>query len=106
MPLQSWASDNEALTKQIQRGYPDYLIPQKLKVLGVGWDISSVIITVRSGPVNSCTITKRKLFSHISKVFDPFGLFSPVTIKGLMLVQKAWKTKNSFKQENSMEEGS
>ena len=38
-------------------------------------------------------LTKRSLLAKVSQVFDPLGIFSPVTMKGRLLIQEAWKLK-------------
>ena len=40
---------------------------------------------------NSQGQTKCLLLVNVSKVFDPLGLFTPITIKGKLLVQEAWR---------------
>ena len=34
-------------------------------------------------------MTKRQLLSNVSKLFDPLGLFAPITIKGRILLQES-----------------
>ncbi|XP_069951702.1 uncharacterized protein [Cherax quadricarinatus] len=38
-------------------------------------------------------LTKRVLLAEVSKCFDPLGLVSPLTIRGKLLIQEAWKFK-------------
>jgi len=41
---------------------------------------------------NGC-VTKREIWSHSSKNFDPLGIFSPVTVRAKMLMQLLWERK-------------
>ena len=60
------------------------------KVLGMHWDVSKdefrISINVQHGE-----LTKRKMLSTISSMYDPLGLVSPVAIQGKMLFQEATK---------------
>ncbi|XP_069171240.1 uncharacterized protein [Procambarus clarkii] len=93
MPLQFWAFNNATLNNQIPGDYPEYHVPESQKVLGMEWDLISDTILIKSVPINYCIATKRDLPSQVSKVFDPFGLLNPSTIKWHLLVQEVWKTK-------------
>lgn len=37
------------------------------------------------------SLSRRKLLSLVSSVFDPLGIISPITIRGKLLVREAWK---------------
>ena len=41
-------------------------------------------------------ITKHMMLSLVSTIFDLLGLFSPVTIKGKILIQAAWRNDASW----------
>ncbi|GIY59784.1 DUF1758 domain-containing protein [Caerostris darwini] len=44
-------------------------------------------------------ITKRKILSLVSRVFDPIGFLAPVMIQPKILLQATWKTKESWDDE-------
>ena len=67
------------------------------KVLGINWNSSSEKLSMEFGPVreeaNILAPTKRHIVSTISKIFDPIGIISPVTIKLKILLQDLHKAK-------------
>ncbi|GFT25887.1 uncharacterized protein TNCV_1518451 [Trichonephila clavipes] len=44
-------------------------------------------------------ITKRKILSLVSRVFDPIGFLAPVMIQPKILLQATWKTKEAWDDE-------
>ena len=93
MPLREWASCSRELQQQIQR---DQIGAQTecVNILGLQWDTEADTLQLK--PVQfdrspDTTDTKRSLLADISKVFDPLGLFSPVTVRGKILLQQTWK---------------
>ena len=48
-------------------------------------------------------VLKKCLLSYVSSIFDPLGLFLPVTICGKILIQKAWKIKSSWNDDLPIE---
>ena len=44
------------------------------------------------------SVTKRDVVSAAAKIFDPFGLLLPVTIKLKLFIQNLWKEKISWDQ--------
>lgn len=87
---------------QVLQGLPNCSINMQLqdknnptlKTLGMYWnsDQDKIIYTVR--PIQfSSSVTKRFIFSEISKIFDPLGLLSPVVVTIKLLMQEIWKLK-------------
>ena len=62
-------------------------------VLGLQWDTSGDTLKLKSVnyPQTDSLLTKRMLLARTSKLFDPLGIFSPITIKAKMLLQDSWK---------------
>ena len=50
------------------------------------------LIPKMTEPMVSKLITKREVLQESSKVFDPMGFATPVTIRSKLLMQKLWKT--------------
>ena len=63
------------------------------KTLGVVWNPRTDVISFASREVKVEILTKRTVLSNISKLYDPLGLASPVTIKARIALQDVWKAK-------------
>ena len=93
MPLQSWNSNSLALKSLIQTDSQTE-VPVNVSVLGMKWNTETDTLSLNTPKFKTYnTLTKRKLLSLVSSVFDPLGLFVPITIKGKILMQKAWMEK-------------
>ncbi|XP_063384763.1 uncharacterized protein LOC134670879 [Cydia fagiglandana] len=97
--LQKWASNSEAMLKQIQQDslgkQDENKIEVKLeatnKILGLTWSRTSdeFVYAVQLPPM-SAPVTKRKVISDISKLYDPQGWIAPSIIKAKIFIQKLW----------------
>lgn len=63
-----------------------------MSVLGLSWTPSLDIfqLKVEFEPITKPS-TKRTILSTISKIFDPLGLATPVTVCGKLILQRVWK---------------
>ena len=62
-------------------------------ILGLNWNPISDKISLASKKLtitNSLLLTKRELLQESSKLFDPIGIASPITIQAKILIQKVW----------------
>ena len=97
MPLRTWVTNCEPLKIQIEEDYDNYTVPTTTTVLGLSWDVNADLICLKSVRFYVPeVITKRLLLGFVSSVFDPLGLFSPVIVKGKILIQAAWRTDSSW----------
>ena len=90
MPLREWNSNNG--------GFNQFVNDSERKVtpsiLGVLWDTSSDSLYIKSVDVDPVdTLTKRQALSVCSRLYDPLGLVSPITIKGKLFIRDLWKSK-------------
>ena len=94
MPLQEWASNSPAVNKDFQLKGVGHKEPgEPIKMLGLLWDYNYDQFNFKPFSFSSDEkFTKRKVFSEVSKVFDPLGFLTPVTIRGKLLVQEIWST--------------
>lgn len=100
LSLRKWASNDESVLADIPAEYRALQTPFELhknddiKTLGIWWNPKTDKLHFRidiSTLSSAAIITKRKLLSDGSKIFDPCGILSPVTIKAKILMQEAWK---------------
>ena len=62
-----------------------------MKVLGMHWDSEADTLSVK--PVKMLErsfVTIRTVLKQVAKLFDPLGMFAPVTLKGKLFSQKLW----------------
>ena len=91
--LRSWTSNNESVRNLAKaNGVLDN--DSQTKVLGMLWDVVSDKL---SYPVREIEIhdhvTKREILQQTSRIYDPLGLISPVTVRAKLLLQTLWQHK-------------
>lgn len=67
-------------------------------VLGILWNTTDDRFYFRAAAGDSASTiwTKRGILSKISRIFDPLGLVTPITLIGKMIFQELWKTKQGW----------
>ena len=99
--LRKWNSNDPSVSRQIPEGSRDSRDVQFIsegdkcsKTLGIEWNVGSdqLRISVAELPLGT-ELTKRKIVSDVSKIFDVLGFFSPSTIKMRILLQRLWEIK-------------
>ncbi|XP_059223264.1 uncharacterized protein LOC131997032 [Stomoxys calcitrans] len=61
------------------------------KTLGVMWNALTDSFSYALNPINTTTtLTKRKVLSAVSQLFDPAGWITPVIIRAKILMQQLW----------------
>ena len=99
--LRKWNSSDPSVSEKIPEDLRDTREVQIFsetneysKTLGIEWNaITDMFRLDISEPVSVTMVTKRNIVSDVAKVFDVLGLFSPVTIKMKILLQRLWETK-------------
>ena len=86
MPLQSWTTNSTRL-----QGVMEIEQSETEKLLGLTWNIKRDALNILEVNFESDPLTKRKLLSSLSRIFDPLGLLSPLTIPARVLMQETWK---------------
>ncbi|GFT46886.1 integrase catalytic domain-containing protein [Trichonephila clavipes] len=87
------------------RGWESSAIPSESTtslVLGLICDKNSDTLEIDSESLKfdeKEKITKRKILSLVSRVFDPIGFLAPVMIQPKILLQATWKTKEAWDDE-------
>ncbi|MCG8033321.1 MAG: DUF1759 domain-containing protein, partial [Candidatus Thiodiazotropha taylori] len=90
MNLREWVSSDFQVNQFIDK--EDMALCETMKVLGHKWIIETDSISIKESNViqEFGSLTKRSILKQLSSVFDPLGLFSPVLLKGKMLLQSMW----------------
>ena len=95
--LRSWNSNSEELRNNFLK---DDVIVQHgndyEKVLGYKYLVNTDELQIAGCDLDSSVETKRSILSQISKVFDPLGLYLPVTTRGKILMRDLWSQQLSW----------
>ncbi len=70
-----------------------------VSILGITWIPDEDQFRIRINlqpPADNTVITKRKLLSCMSQIFDPLGFVEPVTITGKLIIQRLWLEDNTW----------
>lgn len=90
--LQKWMSNDD----QLNEGKEIYTeksikIDEVIKILGLYWDRETDMFSFSvQMPHQETPITKRKVISDISRLYDPLGWVSPCVIIAKIFIQKLW----------------
>ena len=91
--LRSWASNSLKLQAIVQeKRVAD--INQVVNLLDLHWDTSTDQINFIPKRINYTTdsaITKRRILQCSSRIFDPLGILSPVSIRAKLFMQELWQ---------------
>ena len=89
--LRSWNSNCEEL-QRMMRDDNNFVSHEEEfeKVLGFRYFIGSDSIRLSELSLDASANTKRSILSQVSKVFDPLGLMSPVSVGGKTLIRDLW----------------
>jgi hypothetical protein len=92
LPMAKWATRCEEL-KEIWK-VEGQEIQNKTQALGVDWNTYSDTLSVGSRDILDKTTegpaTKRQLLQTTARLYDPLGLFSPVSVVGKIFFQETW----------------
>jgi len=91
--LKAWASNSKLLMKAArQDGTSDESDP--INVLGISWNTATdcLALSLKSQCLTSSTLTtKHQVLKEASKLFDPLGITSPVSVRAKLFMQKLWQ---------------
>ena len=98
MKMRQWASNDYKIIENIEKRDLDVNFDvngdNSINTLGVAWRaMCDEFIYKISNIAISRSITKRKILSDISKIFDPLGLLGPIILYAKKLLQDIWKAK-------------
>ena len=91
--LRAWASNSQMLMKAAQQdGTADE--NTLTNVLGIQWDVAKDQLSLPLKglrPTSSLFTTKREILQDSSKLFDPLGMVSPISVRAKLLKQRLWQ---------------
>ena len=91
MNIRCWNSNSDEFRKTVPK--EDLDKRDILKTLGLIWNrlTDTLAIPVPDRQQLMLAKTKREVLHGVAAIYDPLGLFSPVTISGKLLLQTLWK---------------
>lgn len=101
-PLQKFASNSaevlEGLDRELVEGALEFEAgEQTIGVLGLRWLTSEDRFAFYAKlPEQPSIWTKREILSEVSRIFDPLGLLSPVTISFKIMLQSLWVSQTGW----------
>lgn len=97
--LHKWASNTKSLSKVNQTNNTINFNSDNTKTLGIKYNPLTDNFNYDFKKINSIDrLTKRKIVSLTSTIFDPLGLLSPVVIIPKIIIQELWKSKLNWDQ--------
>ena len=97
--LKEWISNNENLRIMAESYRIHGEVKENYRVLGLNWNVTTDELSVQPAIMEESSMTKRTILKMIARVFDPLGIFLPVTIKARIFLQKLWKQKLGWDNE-------
>ncbi|XP_053398142.1 uncharacterized protein LOC128556615 [Mercenaria mercenaria] len=91
--LRSWNSNSQRLRNLAATN--DVLDTDNItKILGMRWNAETDMLMFQTThiPIRAIT-TKRELLRQTSRLYDPLGLLSPVTVRAKIMLQHIWQEK-------------
>jgi len=91
--LRAWASNCESLNRKAQN---DKVACKShlTNVLGLQWNTTTDQLSIASKKIHTVdkpSTTKRQVLKDASKLFDPLGMGSPVSVRAKLFMQKLWQ---------------
>ncbi|XP_048587404.1 uncharacterized protein LOC125570185 [Nematostella vectensis] len=92
--LRSWASNSQPLLHRATLDGVNDANCDSVNVLGLRWDTSTDTLTLACKELlapDDTLVTKREILRESSKIYDPLGLITPISIRAKILIQDLWK---------------
>ena len=88
MNLRDWMSNSEEVLNDIPLS--DRATRENMKVLGLTWSVKDDRLGLNSQIRDEHILSKRTVLRQIASIYDPLGLYSPVTLRGKLFLQGLW----------------
>ena len=103
MNLRDWTSNDASVRNKIPLS--DRSTGEKTKVLGLSWIAEDDILSLNQIALEPTSdVSKRQVLKQIAAVYDPLGLFSPVTLPGKLFLQELWNQKLTWDEKLSSQD--
>ncbi|KOB73159.1 Uncharacterized protein OBRU01_08821, partial [Operophtera brumata] len=102
-----WSSNNTQLLGKLNSNQHnttlEFKSTESRKTLGLKWNPTTDSFTYQNliTKVSDKPLTKRELLSELSKLFDPLGWLSPLSIRAKLLFQGTWSKKMRWDDKSS-----
>ena len=103
MNLRDWMSNSKEVLDKIPV-HDQAANKNTMKVLGLRWSLEEDTMAVMFHMDNNLILTKRTVLKQKASVYDPLGLFSPVTLRGKLFLQTLWNKNISWDKNLSVQE--
>ena len=107
--LRKWCANNSRLLSNIPVEDQEISLDleeaskQTIKTLGLIWLPKSDELCGKANISSVAKITKRAVSSELARIFDPLGLFGPITVRAKIFMQQLWEMKVDWDQELPMQ---
>jgi hypothetical protein len=92
LPLREWKGNSSLVNQQAELDeIADTTESDVVRMLGLKWDSVNDTLLLNQIELKKEVTTKREVLSETCRIFDPLGLFYPVTVRARLLIQKLWK---------------
>ena len=97
--LRQWCTNSDLLRNEVHQNNTGTR-SSTISILGLSWDTKSDTISFPVHNFNSTNtqLTKRHVLSMASKLYDPLGMLSPVTLVARLFIAKLWDQKFGWDQ--------
>ncbi|XP_018365332.1 PREDICTED: uncharacterized protein LOC108762706 [Trachymyrmex cornetzi] len=95
--LRKWRSNIPEISDKNTSSNSMVEIGEPTKILGLHWDVNQDVFQYRLRlSEETSKITKRKVLTQVSQIYDPLGWLGPSIVKAKILLQRLWQTNKGW----------
>ncbi|XP_018364596.1 PREDICTED: uncharacterized protein LOC108762191 [Trachymyrmex cornetzi] len=95
--LRKWRSNIPEISDKNTSNNSMVEIGEPTKILGLYWDVNQDVFQYRLRlSEETSKITKRKVLTQVSQIYDPLGWLGPSIVKAKILLQRLWQTNKGW----------
>lgn len=103
MNLRDWMSNSKEVLDMIPL-YDQAANKKFMKILGLWWSVEEDTMAVTYHAGKNPILSKRTVLKQVASIYDPLGLFSPVTLRGKLFLQTLWNKNMSWDEHLSVQD--